>query len=76
MHCSDLSKVLQTLSSNLLDPNELWEDCENKFVFITDMHAPQITKKVRSEYATSIIDTIKKSIYHGDLLKEKAVKIG
>ena len=60
--CSDLSKILQTQSADLLDPNALWEEWKNIFVFIADMHAPQVTKKVRSEYAPWITDTIKKSI--------------
>ena len=40
------------------------------------MHSPQMTKKVRSEYVPWITDTIKKSIYHRDFLKKKAVKTG
>ena len=46
--CSDLGKTLQIQSADLLDPNALWEEWKNKFVFIANMHAPQITKKVRS----------------------------
>ena len=30
-------------SAALLDPNGLWEEWKNKFVFIADMQAPQIT---------------------------------
>ena len=40
------------------------------------MHAPQMTLKVRSEYAPWITENIKRHIYHRDFLKKKAVKTG
>ena len=40
------------------------------------MHAPQMTRKVRSEYAPWVTENIKRHIYHRDFLKKKAVKTG
>ena len=40
------------------------------------MHAPQVSRKVKSEYAPWITETIKRNIYHRDFLKKKAVKTG
>jgi hypothetical protein len=40
------------------------------------MHAPQITRKVKSEYVPSIADNIKRKIYHMDFLTKRAVKTG
>jgi hypothetical protein len=40
----------------------VWNDWKTKFLLIADLHAPRITRKVRSEYALWITDTIKKSI--------------
>ena len=54
----------------------MWNDWKTKYLLIADLHAPRITRKVRSEYAPWITDTIKKSIYHRDFLKRKAVKTG
>ena len=40
------------------------------------MHALQMTRKVRSQYAPRITENIKRYIYHRDFLKKKAVKTG
>ena len=39
-------------------------------------HAPQITRKVKSEYTPWMTNNIKKQIYHRDFLKKKAIKTG
>ena len=33
-----------------LDPNKMWEKWRNVFTFITDKHAPLVTRKVRSQH--------------------------
>ena len=40
------------------------------------MHAPQMTRKGRSEYAPWIAENIKRHIYRRDFLQKKAVKTG
>ena len=74
--CYDLHKIFQTQSSQSPDPNSLWQEWKTKFLLISDMHAPQMTRKVRSEYAPWITENIKRHIYHRDFLKKKAVKTG
>jgi hypothetical protein len=54
----------------------LWQEWKTKFLLISDMHAPQRTRKVKSEYAPWITENIKRNIYHRDFLKKKAVKTG
>lgn len=72
----DLAMNLQMLSETARDPNVMWEEWKNIFLLVADMHAPQITRKVRSEYAMWITDNIKRTMYHRDFLKKKAVKTG
>ena len=43
---------------------------------IADFHAPEITKKVRSEYAPWVRDNIRQVMHQRDFLKKKAVKTG
>ncbi len=48
-------------------------------MFVADVHAPQITRKVKSEYTSWMTNNIKeivKQIYHRDFLKKKAIKTG
>ena len=45
-------------------------------MFVADIHAPQITRKVKSEYTPWITNNIKKQIYHRDFLKKKAINTG
>lgn len=47
---------------------------QTKFLHIADIHAPYITRKVRSEYAPWLTDTIKRDMYHRDVLNKKAIK--
>ena len=70
---NDLSTVLQT-QSNETGPNSIWNEWKIKFLLVTDMHAPQIIRKVKNEYVPWITNTIKRRIYHGDYLKKEALK--
>jgi hypothetical protein len=45
--CYDLHKIFQTKSSQSPDPNSLWQEWKTNFLLISDMHAPQMTCKVR-----------------------------
>ena len=45
-------------------------------MLVADVHAPQITRKVKSEYTLWMTNNIKKQIYHRDFLKKKAIKTG
>ena len=59
------------------NPDVLWEDFKTKFLLVAaDVHAPQITRKVKSEYTPWMTNNIKKQIYHRDFLKKKAIKTG
>ena len=55
----------------MLDPNIMWEKWKTIFLSIADFYAPQITKKVRSEYAPWITDNIRQVMHQRDLLKKK-----
>jgi hypothetical protein len=46
------------------------------FCPVADFHAPERTKKVRSEYAPWITENIKQTMRRRDFLKKKAVKTG
>ena len=74
--CFDLSKIPQTLSNDVLDPNTLWQEWRTKFLLVADIHAPPIIRKVTSEYALWITNHIKRMVFHRDFLKKKAVKTG
>ena len=52
-----------------------WILCST-FLSSADFHAPQITKKVISEYAPWITDNIRQVMHQTDFLKKKAVKTG
>ena len=59
------------------NPDVLWEDFKTKFLqLVADVHAPQITRKVKSEYTPWMTNNMKKQIYHRDFLKKKAIKTG
>ena len=58
------------------NPDVLWEDFKTKFLLVADVHAPQITRKVKSEYTPWMTNNIKKQIYHRDFLKKKGIKTG
>ena len=67
---SDLNEIFQ-IQSNLTNPNILWEEWKSKFLAVADLHAPPITRKVRSEYAPWITENIKKSMKNRDYLKKR-----
>ncbi len=71
----DLSRVLETLS-NSEDPNVVWNDWKERFLAVADMHAPQITRKVKNEHIPWITPRIKDRIHNRDFLKKQAVKSG
>ena len=58
------------------NPDVLWEDFKTKFLLVADVHAPQITRKVKSEYTPWMTNNTKKQIYHRDFLKKKTIKTG
>ena len=58
------------------NPDVLWEDFKTKFLLVADVHATQITRKVKSEYTPWMTNNIKKQIYHRDSPKKKAIKTG
>ena len=72
---TELRDILQhTINDN--NPDALWEDFKTRFLFVADIHAPQITRKVKSEYTPWMTNNIKKQIYHRDFLKKKAINTG
>ena len=60
----------------MLDPNIMWKKWKTIFLSIADFHAPETTKKVRSEYAPWITNNIREVMTQRDFLKKKAVKTG
>ena len=70
----DLSRVLETLS-NSEDPNVVWNDWKVRFLAVADMHAPQITRKVKNEHIPWITPRIKDRIHNRDFLKKTGGKI-
>ena len=66
----------QIFWDTMLDPNMMWGKWKTIFLSIADFHAPEITKKVRSEYAPWITDNIRQVMHRRDFLKKKAVKTG
>jgi hypothetical protein len=50
---SDISIYLRNgiFWDTMLDPNIMWKKGKTTFLSIADFHAPETTKKVRSEYA-------------------------
>ena len=56
--------------------NTLWKEWREKFLLVADMHAPPVTRRVRSEHAPWLTSEIKRKIYDRDFLKKKSVKSG
>ena len=54
----DLFKILLTRSQEC-DPNILWEDWKEKFLLVSDMHAPPVIRRVRSEHVPWLTSEIK-----------------
>jgi len=72
---TELRAILQHMTNDN-NPDVLWEDFKTKFLLVADVHAPQITRKVKSEYTPWMTNNIKKQIYHREFLKKKAIKTG
>ena len=60
--------------SILHDPNELWESRKSIFNIVLQKHAPTRLRKLWSEYAPWLTESLKKSMYHRDYLRKMAVK--
>ena len=75
---TDLFTYLQdpTFSNSSLNPNYIWDKWKTIFTLVADKHAPEITKRVRSEYAPWITNDIRQAMHHRDYLKKRAVKTG
>ena len=71
----DLAKVLQNQPQDC-HPNTLWKEWKEKFLLVVDMHAPPVTRKVRSEHAPWLTSEIERKIYDRDFLKKKSVRTG
>ena len=71
----DLATVLQNYPQDC-DPNTLWKEWKKKFLLVADMHAPPVTRRVRSEHAPRFTSEIKRKIYDRDFLRRKSVKTG
>ncbi|CAB4029774.1 Hypothetical predicted protein [Paramuricea clavata] len=72
----ELRDILQHTINDNNPADVLWEDFKTRFLFVADIHAPQITRKVKSEYTPWMTNNIKKQIYHRDFLKKKAINTG
>ena len=74
---ADLSEIFHIdFEQEFDDVNEIYMDWKNRFLFVADMHAPPITRRVRSEYTPWLTKDIMKDINTRDYLKKKAVKTG
>ena len=74
---ADLSKVFHVdFDQESDDVNEISMDWKNRFLFVTNMHAPLITRRVRSEYTSRLLDIMKEIRTRDYLIKKKAVKTG
>ena len=71
---AELRDIIQYMINDN-NPDVLWEDFKTKLLLVAD-DAPQITRKVKSEYTPWMTNNIKKQIYHQDFLKKKAIKTG
>ena len=69
----DIYIILNKLNWNSIDPNILWEDFKVIFNLVSETHAPIRSRRVRSEYAPWINQTIIQDMNHRDYLKKKAV---
>ena len=69
----DIYIILNKLNWNSIDPNILWEDFKVIFNLVSETHAPIRSRRVRSEYAPSINETIIQEMNHCDYLNKKAI---
>ena len=65
--------MLNKLNWNSIDHNILWVDFKGIFNLVSETHAPIRSRRVRSEYAPSINETIIQEMNHCDYLNKKAI---
>jgi hypothetical protein len=73
---ADLSQIFHIDFDHQSDDIDIYMDWKNKFLFVADMHAAPITRRVQSEYTPWLTKDIMKKIRNRDYLKKKAVKTG
>ena len=71
---SHISHLLRNSSWNHKDPTHLWIQFKNIFNYVSDLHAPVKTRKVRSTYAPWLTTEIRCEMNKRDHLKKRAVK--
>ena len=73
---ADLSEIFHNIDfdQDSDDVNKMYMNWKNRFVFVANMHAPPITRRVRSEYTPWLRKDIMKETRTRDYLKKKAVK--
>ena len=71
---SHISHLLRNSSWNHKDPTHLWIQFKNIFNYVSDLHAPVKTRKVRSTYAPWLTTEIRREMNKRDHLKKRAVK--
>ena len=70
----ELKQYLGNCELDSTNPNELWESWKFIFNIVLEKYAPTRLRKVRSEYAPWLTESLKKSMYHRDYLRKMAVK--
>ena len=58
------------------NPDVIWKDFKTKFLLVADVHAPQITRKVKSEYTLWMTNNIKNRFMIEIFLKRKQLELG
>ena len=71
---SHISHLLRNSSWNHKDPTHLWIQFKNIFNYVSDLHAPVKTRKVRSTYAPWLTTEIRCEMNKRDHLKKRTVK--
>ena len=71
---SHISHLLRNSSWDHKDPTHLWIQFKNIFNYVSDLHAPVKTRKVRSTYAPWLTTEIRCEMNKRDHLKKRAVK--
>ena len=70
----DLDIAWSNIDWDIDDPNRLWEKFKTTFNYVADVHAPNKSRRVRSQKAPWLTDEIKKNINRRDFLKKKAIQ--
>ena len=69
----DLSNALLNMDWENDDPNGLWENFKTTFNYVSDVHVPIKSRRVRNKIAPWLTNEIKKNINKRDFLKKKAI---